>query len=83
MLVASFAIFIIADVLVGLLGTQTHHTLANVLTGLIGAVSAGALGAGTVSVATRRERSIVVFAAMALALYQLFSAVVALLGLPE
>ncbi len=45
--------------------------------------AAGALAAATISVVKNRKRSVVVFVVMALGLYQLFGAVVALLGLPK
>jgi hypothetical protein len=83
LMVVCLGLFLVADLTVGSLGPESHRALAIALTAVIGAVAAGALATGTMSVARNGERSIIVFVVMALGLYQLFSVVVALLGLPK
>ncbi len=83
MLLACLVLFIVAELVLGSLGNENRSVPAIALTAVTGMVAAGALAAGTISVVKNRERSVVVFVVMALGLYQLFGAVVALLGLPK
>ena len=83
LLVACLVLFIVAELLVGSVGSENRSVLAIALTAVIGMVAAGALATGTISVVRNRERSLVVFIAIALGLYQVFGTVVALLGLPQ
>ncbi len=83
LIVACFVLFVVAELSVGSIAAEDRSALAITLTAIIGAVAAGAFATGTISVARRRERSIVVFIVMLLGLYQLLSVVVALLGLQK
>ncbi len=83
LVIACFALFVVGELSVSSMGAQEHNALAIAITAIIGAIGAGAIATGTIGVIRNRERSVVVFIVMALGLYQLFGAVVALLGLPK
>ncbi len=83
MLLACLVLFIVAELVLGSLGNENRSVPAIALTAVTGMAAAGALAAATISVVKNRKRSVVVFVVMALGLYQLFGAVVALLGLPK
>ena len=82
LVIASLVFFVLFDVILGP-GPDYNMALAYALTIVIAGVSAAVFATGLIGIIRSKERSILVFVAMAISLYSLIGGTASLLGLAE
>ncbi len=82
LVLASLLLFVVSQAILGL-GPDFNMPLAYGLTAVLAAIAVAAFVTGLISVIRRKERSIIVFLAMAISLYSLIGGTVAVLGLAK
>ncbi len=80
--IASILLFALFEVLLGP-GPEFNMPVAYVLTAVLAGISIAVLVCGILSVAKRKERSILVFLSLVIGLYSLLGGVTALFGLQK
>jgi hypothetical protein len=82
LVVASVLFFVLSEVILGP-GPDYNMALAYALTAILTGIVVAAIVTGLISIIKRKERSILVFVAMAIGLYSLVGGIGSLLGLAK
>ena len=82
LVVVSILFFVLFQVILGP-GPDYNMTLANILTIVLAVTAVAAFVTGLSSIIRNKERSILVFVAMAISLYSLIGGIASLLGLAK